>query len=202
MRIIGLTGGIASGKSFISEHLQQLGALIIDADELARQAVQPGSVVLSEIEKEFGADLIAKDGTLDRAKMGGIVFNSAKARQKLNEIIHPQVLKEVYRLISINRNDPDLKAIIIDAPLLIESGLNEAAEEIWVVSVDKDIQVARLMSRDKMSFEQAQNRIKSQMPLAEKLAYADHVIDNNQSRAETLRQIDRHWQKVLKKDDN
>ncbi len=202
MRIIGLTGGIASGKSFISEHLQQLGALIIDADELARQAVQPGSVVLSEIEKEFGADLIAKDGTLDRAKMGGIVFNSAKARQKLNEIIHPQVLKEVYRLISINRNDPDLKAIIIDAPLLIESGLNEAAEEIWVVSVDKDIQVARLMSRDKMSFEQAQNRIKSQMPLAEKLAYADHVIDNNQSRAETLRQIDRLWQKVLKKDDN
>ena len=202
MRIIGLTGGIASGKSFISEHLQQLGALIIDADELARQAVQPGSVVLSEIEKEFGADLIAKDGTLDRAKMGGIVFNSAKARQKLNEIIHPQVLKEVYRLISINRNDPDLKAIIIDAPLLIESGLNEAAEEIWVVSVDKDIQVARLMSRDKMSLEQAQNRIKSQMPLAEKLAYADHVIDNNQSRAETLRQIDRLWQKVLKKDDN
>ena len=202
MRIIGLTGGIASGKSFISEHLQQLGALIIDADELARQAVQPGSVVLSEIEKEFGADLIAKDGTLDRAKMGGMVFNSAKARQKLNEIIHPQVLKEVYRLISINRNDPDLKAIIIDAPLLIESGLNEAAEEIWVVSVDKDIQVARLMSRDKMSLEQAQNRIKSQMPLAEKLAYADHVIDNNQSRAETLRQIDRLWQKVLKKDDN
>lgn len=202
MRIIGLTGGIASGKSFISEHLQQLGALIIDADELARQAVQPGSVVLSEIEKEFGADLIAKDGTLDRAKMGGIVFNSAKARQKLNEIIHPQVLKEVYRLISINRNDPDLKAIIIDAPLLIESGLNEAAEEIWVVSVDKDIQVARLMSRDKMSLEQAQNRIKSQMPLAEKIAYADHVIDNNQSRAETLRQIDRLWQKVIKKDDN
>lgn len=196
MLIIGLTGGISSGKSFISEYLQELGAIVIDADKLAREAVEPGGPALQEIRSHFGDEVFESNGKLNRKKLGEIIFNSVREKEKLNSIIHPKVIEETKRLIEKYKAEQAGPAIIIDAPLLIEAGMYNLADKIWVVAVDEEIQIERLRKRDKLTRQEALSRLKMQMPLQEKLKFADHIIDNNGSKEDTLRYVQALWKEM------
>lgn len=192
MVIIGLTGGIASGKSSVSRILADLGAVIIDADHTARQVVRPGEPAWHEIRRVFGAGVLKPDGQLDRAGLGAIVFADPKARRKLNDIVHPRVIGQIEKEISRER-DRGSRVVIVDAPLLLETGMEGMVDQVWVVAVTEETQIQRLMARDGLNREEACQRIKSQMPLAEKLQKADRIIDNNGSPAETREQVLGLW---------
>lgn len=178
MRVIGLTGGIASGKSTVSRYLSELGAVIIDADMLARQIVDPFTPAWKEIREEFGPDVFDEKDNLDRKKMAGLIFGSPLLRERLNAIIHPRVIAAVRDLIEEKKRGSAL-LIVVDAPLLIEAGMTRLVDEVWVISVPEEIQIKRLVERDGTTREEAMDRLRSQMPLHEKLLYADHIIDNN-----------------------
>lgn len=195
--IIGLTGGISSGKSFISEYLQELGAVVIDADKLARKMVEPGSPALQEIREYFGNEVFKENGGLDRKRLAAIIFNSNTKKEKLNSIIHPRVMQETKRLIEEYKAKKASPAIVIDAPLLIEAGMCDLTDEVWVVAVDEEIQIQRLMKRDNISKQEAESRLKMQMPLKEKLKYADRIIDNNGLKEDTLRYVNSLWKEIV-----
>ncbi|RDI44236.1 dephospho-CoA kinase [Falsibacillus pallidus] len=186
--IIGLTGGIASGKSTVSRMLEARGFPIIDADVAAREAVKPGQKALEEIEAAFGQEVIQPDGMLDRAKLGSIVFHDDEKRKTLNGIVHPAVRswmngkKEEYIQNGSN-------TIILDIPLLFESKLTYMADKVLLVYVDEKTQLHRLMERNGLSESEASARIHSQMPLKQKVELADAVIDNNQSLDHTESQL-------------
>ncbi|MFS0574886.1 dephospho-CoA kinase [Sporosarcina sp. 179-K 3D1 HS] len=192
--IIGLTGSIASGKSTVATMLKQKGFPIVDADEIARLVVEPGSEVMEEIERQFGRSVLHADGSLNREKMGEQVFGNEEARKKLNGIIHPAIRKEMQR-----QKDEWLakgaNTVILDIPLLFESKLQSYVDKILVVSVTPDIQKARLMERNSLSEQEAEARIQSQLPIVEKEQGADAVLHNNGTKEETERQLD----EVLKK---
>lgn len=194
---IGLTGGIASGKSTVSNYLVELGAKIIDADKLARELVQPGSEALQEIKKVFGSSVIDKNGCLDRKRVGKLVFNNPTALQKLNNILHPRIIKETKRLIEEYRMKNDTKVVVVDAPLLIEVGMNEIVDEVWVVAVPESVQLERINKRDGLSEEEGRKRLSSQMALEKKLEFADRVIDNSGTLEKTKSQVDAIWQEIV-----
>ncbi|WP_066639625.1 dephospho-CoA kinase [Desulfolucanica intricata] len=186
MITIGLTGNIASGKSMVSRQLKELGAVIIDADLVARKIVEPGSPIIYEISQAFGEKVLNSDGTLDRKKLGRIVFADPKALEKLNQITHPKIRKVIEGKIKDLKNKSGI--LVIDAPLLIEVGLHCMVDQVWVVLVDRDIQLQRLKIRDNLSEKEARQRIASQLPQEEKIKYADKIILNNGS-PEKLRAI-------------
>ncbi len=202
MIVIGLTGNIGSGKSTVARRLESLGAKIIDADKVARKIVLPGTQALAAIVESFGADILNSKGELDRKKMGAIVFEDAVARARLNQIVHPQIKEAIHREINTYKAAsnccPGANVAVIDAPLLIEVGLYQDADEVWVVKVNEDEQIERLAGRDGLSPAEALSRIAAQMPQEEKILYAHRVIDNSGSLAETLKQVDRHWAVMLK----
>lgn len=186
--IIGLTGSIATGKSTVATMLKNKGYAIVDADEIARQVVEPGSPVLSEITEVFGQEVLKADGSLDRELLGHRIFTNEEERKKLNAIMHPAVRKEMLR-----QKDEWLlngaRTVIMDIPLLFESKLQSFVEKVLVVSVSPSIQRARLMERNHLTEEEADARIRSQMPIAEKEDLADAVIFNNGTREETEVQL-------------
>jgi len=198
MFVIGLTGGIASGKSTISNYLRKMGAVIIDADILARQAVEPGEGAWQKIWRYFGSQAFNEDRTINRKKLADIVFSDPEKRQILNEIVHPEVLNKSKILIAQYQEEGLAPLIILDAPLLIEAGMDKMVDEVWVIAVDQELQVKRVMERDNISREAALKRLESQMPMVEKLRYAHRVIDNNQDLAHTINQLEEIWRKVLK----
>lgn len=201
MKVIGLTGGIASGKSTVSNYLRELGAVILDADVIAREVVKPGEIAWQEIVQYFGSEILTPERELDRIKLGQIVFNNPEARRKLNQITHPRVKEEISKRLSFMAvQSPDAIAVV-DAPLLIEAGLTNMVDEVWLVMVDEKTQVLRLIIRDKCTEEEACRRIASQMPLKEKLERADKVIDNNGTIENTLRQVDNYWNKLVLTED-
>jgi dephospho-CoA kinase len=173
--VIGLTGGIACGKSSISSLLKREGFLIIDADEIAREIVKPYSRVWEEIVENWGSDVLLPDNFLNRTRLGSIVFNNKDELKKLNDITHPEIIREIKQRI-VNAGTAH---ICIDAALLIETGLHSIVDTVWLVILDRDVQVARLMERDSLSPEDAICRIQLQMSLEEKKKYADLIIDNN-----------------------
>ncbi|MFZ3063739.1 MAG: dephospho-CoA kinase [Nitrospirota bacterium] len=179
MILVGLTGGIASGKSAASKIFKKLGAYIIDADVLAREVVEPLKPAWRDIVKNFGKEILNKDNSINRQKLAEIVFNNKKKRELLNSIVHPRVFKRAKKIEKeIAKKDP--KAVIIfDAALLIESGYYKKMDKNIVVYADKDVQVKRLMKRDGLTKDEAKKRIKSQMPLREKVRFADYIIDGN-----------------------
>lgn len=195
MLTVGLTGGIACGKSEIAKFLSLKGAKIIDLDQVAREVVEPGTEAWSNIISFFGQDVLSQDGTLDRRKLGRIIFSDAEKRKKLNEITHStiiqrvQFLKEKYFADSENRD----KVLVIMAPLLIEAGMYNMVDRVIVVYCDEKIQKARLMERENIDEQEAERRIRSQMPLKEKLGYAHHVIDNSGSLEKTKKQVSELW---------
>ena len=194
---VGLTGGIASGKSLVSKYLKELGAAIIDADELARNVVEPHSPACREIREYFGSGVFEADGNINRRKLAGLVFSSKIEREKLNSIIHPRVIGASMKMKEQYLNEKKAPLIVIDAPLLIETGMYKYVDEVWVIAVPEEVQLDRLMMRDKLSQQEANSRLESQMPLEEKLRYADRVIDNSDDVEKTRQQVDLLWRQVV-----
>lgn len=202
MITIGLTGNIGSGKSTVAHRLESLGAKIIDADQVARKVVLPGSPGLREIADVFGPGVIDGQGQLDRKKMGSLVFADPRAREKLNNITHPRIKEEIKREINAfnkeSQNSSGPGVLVIDAALLIEVGLNHHVDEIWVVKVGRNEQIERLAKRDGLSSNEANRRIASQLPQEDKIRLATRVIDNTGEKGETIKQVDRYWNDMLK----
>lgn len=192
--IIGLTGGIASGKSTVAKMLKNYGIPIIDADVIAREVVEVGEEAYYKIVEAFGKDILHEDGTIHREKLGAIVFNDEEQRKKLNNIVHPAVRTRMNEL-KQKYIEGGEKTIVLDIPLLFESKLTHLVDKIILVYVDYDVQVKRLMERNHFTREQAEARIKAQMPLKDKISLADAVLYNNGTISETEKQL----AEVLKK---
>lgn len=186
--VIGLTGGIASGKSTVSAMFADMGITVIDADIEARLAVEPGEKAYNDIVSHFGSDILEEDGALDRQKLGSIVFNNEEKRLLLNSIVHPAV-RERMAMKRETAQAANEEAIVMDIPLLFESKLTGLVEKIILVYVDEKTQLERLMKRNNFSEAEALSRIKSQMPLKDKVAKADEVIDNSGSIEESRQQL-------------
>ncbi|MEQ2129838.1 dephospho-CoA kinase [Caldanaerobacter subterraneus KAk] len=193
MRVVGLTGGIGSGKSTVSGILAKLGAKIIDADLVSREIMEKGKEAYNEIVDCFGKEILDKEGNIDRKKLGSIVFSDKEKLKRLNEITHPKIIDKIKKMIE-EEKDKD-KVIVIDAALLIETGLYKLVDEVWLVVVDIDTQIRRVMERDGFSCEEALKRIKSQMPLEEKIKYADFIINNSKDLRKTEEQVRLLWQR-------
>lgn len=194
MILIGLTGGIASGKSTVSGILREMGANVIDADAAARKVVEKGSPLLGKIAAAFGRDVLLPDGSLDRMRLGERVFGDEKKRQALNDLMHPEIRKELLRRIDAYAAGGE-RAVFLDIPLLFETPWHTCTEENWVVYVDLARQLKRLMKRNGFSKQQALARIQSQMSLCDKRKLADVVIDNNGDLSATRRQVQAAWAK-------
>ena len=179
MIIVGLTGGIGSGKSTVSDYLKRKGCLIIDADEISRAATAPGGPALEPILREFGAGVFSEDGTLDRKKMSEIVFSDTISRNKLEDIVVTIVINEFHAQIE-HLKEEDYKGIVVfDAPLLFEFGMEKYVDESWFVTASLEIRVSRVVKRDRMTRGEVMDRINSQMPSWEKEKLADYTINNS-----------------------
>ncbi len=186
--VIGLTGGIASGKSTVSSMLSELGAVVIDADQIAREVVKPGEPTLEAIVDQFGIEVIQRNGHLDREKLGSMIFHDAQKRSALNGIIHPAIRERMTeRKRQAQERDEDL--IVLDIPLLFESELTYLVEKILVVYVPEDIQKQRLMQRDEIDEHTALAKMESQMSIEEKKDKGHAYIDNSGTREETKTQL-------------
>lgn len=190
---IGLTGGIASGKSTVSRLLVERGALLVDADRIAREIVLPGSPALDQIADRFGADMLLPDGSLDRKRLGNVIFSDAAARKALEEITHPAIRQEMMTQMRRLEEEHPQSLVVVDVPLLYESGLTDRFEEIVVVYVPQAIQLERLMRRDGLSEAEASERLLSQWDIEMKRERADYVIDNSNGIEETRQQVEQFW---------
>jgi len=193
---VGLTGGYASGKSTVAKMFVELGATLIDADKLAREVVKPDKQAWFEIVAHFGKGILLKNREIDRKALGEIVFGSDAERERLNAIVHPRVLDEELKAIEEIKGRELDAILILSVPLLIESGHYKLCDKIVVVTVDRDTQIKRLMERDGFSREESLRRISAQMPLSEKVTYADFVIDNSGSIQETEFQVKEVFKKL------
>lgn len=191
MRLIGLTGGIGTGKSTVSAMLRELGAQVIDADAVAREVVEPGQPALREIARRFPG-VVGSDGRLDRKALGERVFASPSERAALNAIIHPRIQAEVLRKTEALA-EAGAELVIYDAPLLIENRLYEWMSGVILVSAPRQTQLARLMGRDSLTREQAEARLSAQLPLEEKAKHATWIVDNGGTLEQTRAQVERLW---------
>ena len=188
MRIIGLTGGIATGKTTVSNYLSRKYSLpVLDADVYAREAVAPDSPILQNIFAHFGNDLKLADGSLDRTALGDLIFSDETAKKWLENKIHPYVRDRFSQALAQIEQD----TVILAIPLLFEANLTHLATEIWVVACSYELQLARLQKRSNLTKEQAQKRINSQLPLTEKIAQADYVLENNSTVEHLYQQCNR-----------
>jgi dephospho-CoA kinase len=192
---LGLTGGIATGKTTISNYLKTKGIPVLDADEYARKVVEPGTPGLTDIVNTFGKQVLQSDGSLNRKLLGQIIFNDMTARQKLNDITHPRIQQMMTdELQKLAKDKTPL--VILDIPLLLENHNIAGADAIMVVTVPESIQLNRLMQRNNLTKEEAQRRIDAQMPLSEKEKLADFIVDNSGTIANTLTQVDKVIQNI------
>ena len=186
---LGVTGNIASGKSTVSGILTDLGATVIDSDLVYRELVGPGQPLLGTLVDEFGTEIIGAEGALDRAALGAIVFSDPAALARLDALTHPAVIAEVDCQVSaINHG-----VVVLDAVKLIESGHANRCDEVWVVVASPDVQVTRLMARNRLPEAEARRRVDAQAPLGSKLARADRVIDNSGTLEHTREQVLAAW---------
>lgn len=190
MTRIALTGGIASGKSMVADEFARLGAVIVDADLLAREVVAPRSPGLERIVQRFGAGMLNEDGTLDRARLGDLVFVDDDARADLNAIVHPLVRERSEELFAAA---PPGSVVIEVIPLLVETGLHQAFDHVIVVDAPTEVQVRRLMQRSGLTADQARTRVRIQANREDRIAAADWVIDNSGDQASTVRQVEDLW---------
>ena len=197
MKIIGLTGGIGSGKTSVAAKLRALGARVFDADEAAKNAVLPGSQGFHKVVENFGPQLVDADGKLNRAALAEIVFNDKASLRKLEEIIHSYVWQETDKFLSECQQSGE-RAAVLDIPLLIECGWHQKVDEVWLVVLPVEKQIMRTMKRSGMTAEAVQARIAAQMPLDEKKKYATLVIDNSGAWEETEKQVITAWEKAVK----
>ena len=176
---VGLTGSIAVGKSFVTSVLAELGCRVLDADQTAREVVMPGAAGLAAVVREFGEEVLAPDGTLDRAHMASIVFADEQKRLRLNQILHPFIIARQDEILREWEREDRNGIAIVDAALMIESGGYKRFDKLIVVHCRPEVQLERLMLRDKVTLAEAQRRIASQMPQEEKQRYADYLIDTS-----------------------
>ncbi|MFA5322157.1 MAG: dephospho-CoA kinase [Smithella sp.] len=197
---VGLTGGIACGKSTVARMFVKNGARLIDFDRLAHEVQEPGKPAWPEVVKCFGKEILSPDGKINRVKLGNIVFADKKKLSKLNKIVHPLVYKEwLSRQEKINQKD-NHAIIIADVPLLFEGGMQHLFDRTLLVLIEPEEQIRRLMARNHISREEAEKRLKSQMPIDEKIILADIVLDNKGSIAETEKTVRKVWLELLKRE--
>ena len=195
IRVVGLTGGMASGKSLVAGMLRSLGAVVVDADVIAREVVAPGSLVLQEIAASFGDGVIQVDGTLDRHALGERIFNDPAARARLNAITHPHIRRRMAEEVARARAARPDAMVVLDVPLLLDVTPPDAydLDGVVVIAVDEATQEARLAARDGITIEAARRRLQAQRPLREKVALATWVIDNSGTPEATRRQVEELW---------
>lgn len=210
MKIIGLTGGIGSGKTTVSDYLISKGYHVLDADQIAREIVLPGSEMLIRLSAVFGEEIIAEDGSLNRKKLGNIVFSDAEKKKTLDSMMHTEILELIHERIHQFREkteaaaesaiDPEFRSrngvIFIDAPLLFETGLHESVSEIWVVDADDETRIKRIMERDGLKREEILKIISSQMARNEKNRRADIILDNTGDQKALYRQLEELLKKI------
>lgn len=197
MKVIGLTGGIASGKSTVARVLEDLGAAVIDADQLAREVVEPGTPAYAAIVAEFGPAILTPDRTIDRKALGRIVFADPQARRRLENITHPAIRARAAQKLAEQR-EAGTPVVIYMAALLIESGATSRVDEIWVVYADRETQLERLTQRDGISRDEALQRLAAQMPMDEKKTYGKVVIHNRGTLEETEQQVREAWEREMR----
>jgi dephospho-CoA kinase len=202
-RVIGLTGGIATGKSTVSLLLRELGAVVVDSDEIVRELQAAGEPMLDEIAGEFGRELILADGSLDRAALGQIVFRDPDARRRLQAIVHPAVGRESARRLAAARQ-AGAPLVVLDIPLLFEtrvggtaSGANRTVDAVVVVYAPREAQIERQLARNGYDRSEAERRVDAQIPIEEKRQLADHVIDNSGEADATARQVRELYSKLV-----
>lgn len=200
MKIIGLTGGIASGKSTVAGILRRLGAEIFDADAVSRAAVAKGSQGLRQVIVAFGAEYLTADGELDRGKLSRLVFEDRAALKKLESIVHAYVRQEAKVFLERARQK-GLAAVVLDVPLLIEGDWYRDTDLVWLVAVDEKTQIKRAMARSGMTEQEVKARIAAQMSLSDKKPYADLILDNSGSLEEIELTVKNAWEKVLQMED-
>ncbi len=193
--LIGLTGGIASGKSAVAARLRQRGAAVIDADQLAREVVEPGQPALADIAARFGAGVLTEDGHLDRKKLGAVVFADASARKDLERITHPRIAAAGQAKIAAHAA-AGARIVFYEAPVIIENGAYRAMHALIVVATSPEVQEQRAMARDQATREEARARIAAQLPLAKKLEVATWVVDNSGDQAALDEQVAALVQKI------
>ena len=176
---VGLTGSIGVGKSFVGSVFVELGCRLLDADATAREVVLPGTAGLAAVVKEFGPEVLQTDGTLDRKRLGAVVFGDEQKRQRLNAILHPRIIERQDQILQQWESEEPNGIGIVDAALMIESGGYKRFDKLIVVHCRPEVQLERLMLRDGLSCDEAQKRIDSQMPQEEKQRYADYLIDTS-----------------------
>jgi dephospho-CoA kinase len=197
MLMVGLTGGIGAGKSAVADRLAELGAVVIDADRLAREVVEPGMEALAEIRDIFGTGVLTADGSLDRPALAAKVFGDATARQRLEKIIHPRVRARTAELVAAAPPDA---VVVNDVPLLVESGLADSFDIVVVVEAPESVRIDRLVQERGMTREQAMERIAAQASEAQRRAVADVVLDNSGDLTALHRQVDALWRERLTPD--
>ncbi|HZT59602.1 MAG TPA: dephospho-CoA kinase [Pyrinomonadaceae bacterium] len=190
MLCVGLTGSIAVGKSFVAGVLAGLGCRVLDADDAARRVVEPGTRGLGAVAEAFGREVLGADGTLDRAKLGSIVFGDEAKRKLLNSILHPLIIEEQDEVLKTWEAEDPRGIAVVDAALMIESGGYKRFDKLVVAHCRAGVQLERLMRRNNLSREEAERRIAAQMPQAEKLRYADFSVDTSGTFDETKRQVE------------
>ena len=194
-KVIGLTGGIASGKSLVSRTLQDLGMTVIDADEISHELMAKDKAVKQKIIETFGSEVLTAAGAIDRQRLGQIVFQDPERRQQLERIMHPAILARLSERAHESQAD-----VVLEIPLLIELKGHEGVELVMVVYATRECQIERLMARDRISREEAISRTDAQLPLEEKIAYADYVINNNGTVEETMDQVTRFYKLIRGKE--
>jgi dephospho-CoA kinase len=196
MKTIGLTGGIASGKSMVARALQEMGAVLLSADEIGHQVIEPGKTAYYNLIDAFGKEIVNADGTINRKELGGIVFKDPQKLQLLNQLTHPPIMQEIkLKLAQIEQEQPNA-IVVMEIPLLYETRMEKLFDQVWVVWVDRETQIKRLMARDAIDRSDAISRIDSQMPLDEKARRADLVIDNCGSIEETIAKATRYFNNI------
>ena len=196
--IIGLTGGIGTGKSEAAKFLASLGAVHLDADAISHELTEPGGEALEPIRAEFGEGVFREDGTLDRRALANITFSDPARKRALEAILHPRIQRDIMRGID-RAAEEGAKVVILDVPLLFETGMDALCDETWVLSADPETQVARVMMRDRVEREQVEARIQNQMPAEEKEKLATQVIPTERPMEKTQAELASMYQQVLKR---
>jgi dephospho-CoA kinase len=196
VKTIGLTGGIGSGKSTVSQLLGDLGAFVIDADKVGHEIYLPGKEAWKQVTAAFGRDILAPDQTIDRKKLGAIVFGSDDARKKLNSIVHPLMFKDIDRRIKEKRADGFTKLIVVEAAILIEANWLPLADEVWLVVTNKNAVIERVASQRGLSAKDTEARIASQLSDAERRKYATLVIENDGSLEDLKIKVQQAWNRI------
>lgn len=196
MKTIGLTGGIGSGKSTVSQILAELGAFVIDADKVGHEIYLPGKEAWQQVTLAFGPDILAADQTIDRKKLGAIVFGSDESRKKLNSIVHPLMFKDIGRRIKEKRAEGFTRPLVVEAAILIEANWLPLVDEVWVVVAGKDAVIERVAAQRGLSAKDTEARIASQLADTERLKHATLVITNDRSLENLKKQVNEVWDRL------